>query len=50
MNLPGYLNSLGYIVQMKGEDFCDGVLGADILVSRSAVIDYKGRRLYLKQG
>ena len=39
---------LNMIVQMKGEEFCDGVLGADILTSKSAVIDYKCRKLYLK--
>src|SRR5436309_147187 len=33
-----YINML---VEMKGEEFCDGVLGADILRSKSAVIDYK---------
>ena len=40
-----YINML---VQMKGEEFCDGVLGADILQSQSAVIDYKCRKLYLQ--
>jgi predicted aspartyl protease len=40
-----YINML---VEMKGEEFCDGVLGADILRRTSAVIDYKGRKLYLK--
>lgn len=39
---------LNMIVQMKGEEFCDGVLGADILKSMSAVIDYRGSKLYLK--
>lgn len=39
---------INMIVQMKGEDFCDGVLGADILRSKSAVIDYKCGKLYLK--
>ena len=39
---------LNMIVQWQGEEFCDGVLGADILMSKSAVIDYKGRKLYLK--
>jgi predicted aspartyl protease len=39
---------INMIVQMKGEEFCDGVLGADILKSRSAVIDYKCGTLYLK--
>ena len=40
-----YINML---VQMKDEEFCDGVLGADILQSKSAVIDYRCRKLYLK--
>ena len=39
---------LNMIVQWQGEEFCDGVLGADILLSKSAVIDYKCRKLYLK--
>jgi len=39
---------INMIVQWQGEEFCDGVLGADILISKSAVIDYKGRKLYLK--
>jgi clan AA aspartic protease (TIGR02281 family) len=39
---------INMIVQMKGEEFCDGVLGADILRRTSAVIDYKGCKLYLK--
>jgi predicted aspartyl protease len=41
---------INMIVQMKGEEFCDGVLGADILMSKAAVIDYKCRKLYLKGG
>lgn len=41
---------LNMIVQMKSEEFCDGVLGADILTSKAAVIDYKRRKLYLKGG
>src|SRR5256885_10039432 len=40
-----YINML---VEMKGEELCDGVLGTDILTRKSAVIDYKGRNLYLK--
>lgn len=39
---------LNMIVQWQGEEFCDGVLGADILMSKSAVIDYKRCKLYLK--
>ena len=39
---------INMIVETKGEEFCDGVLGADILRQTSAVIDYKCRRLYLK--
>jgi len=39
---------LNMIVQWQGEEFCDGVLGADILLSKSAVIDYKCCKLYLK--
>src|SRR5258708_37724465 len=39
---------INMIVQWQGEDFCDGVLGADILMTKSAVIDYKCRKLYLK--
>lgn len=39
---------INLIVQMRGAEFCDGVLGADILTSKSAVIDYKCGKLYLK--
>lgn len=39
---------INMIVEMKGEELCDGVLGADILRRTSAVIDYKARKLYLK--
>ena len=39
---------INMIVQWQGEEFCDGVLGADILKSKSAVIDYKCCKLYLK--
>ncbi len=31
-----------------GEEFCDGVLGADILTSKPAVIDYRCGKLFLK--
>ena len=41
---------INMIVQWQGEEFCDGVLGADILTSKSAVIDYKCGKLYLKGG
>ena len=40
-----YINML---VEMKGEELCDGVLETDILTCKSALIDYKGRNLYLK--
>ncbi len=39
---------INMIVQMKGEEFCDGVLGADILRRTRAVIDYKCCKMYLK--
>ena len=39
---------INMIVQWQGEEFCDGVLGADILTSKSAVIDYKCCKMYLK--
>ena len=50
-NIETWLVDFSYInmlVQMKDEEFCDGVLGADILQSKSAVIDYRCRKLYLK--
>ena len=50
-NLETWLVDFSYInmiVQMKGEEFCDGVLGSDILKRTSAVIDYRGSKLYLK--
>ena len=39
---------INMIVEMKGEEICDGVLGADILRKTAAVIDYKCSKLYLK--
>ena len=39
---------INLIVELKGEETCDGVLGADILRKTSAVIDYKCNKLYLK--
>ncbi len=39
---------INMIVQMKGEEFRDGVLGADILRRTRAVIDYKCCKMYLK--
>ena len=39
---------LNMIVQWQGEQFCDGVLGSDILVSQTTVIDYRSRKLFLK--
>ena len=39
---------INMIVEMKGEESCDGVLGADILRKTLAVIDYKCSKLYLK--
>ncbi len=50
-NVEAWIVDFSYIniiVQMKGEEFCDGVLGADILSRKSAVIDYKCKKLYLK--
>lgn len=50
-NVETWIVDFSYInmmVQMKSEELCDGVLGADILMSRSAVIDYKCGKLYLK--
>jgi predicted aspartyl protease len=41
---------INMIAQRHGEEFCDGVLGADILISKSAVIDYKCRKLNLRHG
>jgi predicted aspartyl protease len=39
---------INMVVGMKGEELCDGVLGTDILARKSAVIDYKGHKLYLR--
>ena len=50
-NFEAWLVDFSYInmlVEMKGEEFCDGVLGADILKRTLAVIDYKCSKLYLK--
>ncbi len=50
-NVEAWIVDFSYIniiVQMKGEEFCDGVLGVDILSRKSAVIDYKCKKLYLK--
>jgi clan AA aspartic protease (TIGR02281 family) len=50
-NVETWLVDFSYInmiVQMKGEEFCDGVLGADILKRTAAVIDYRCCKMYLK--
>ncbi len=50
-NVKAWIVDFSYInmmLQTKGESLCDGVLGADILLSKSAVVDYKGFKLYLK--
>ena len=39
---------INMIVQWQSEEFCDGVLGADILKLTSAVIDYRCCKMYLK--
>ncbi len=39
---------INMVLQIKGIS-CDGVLGADVLITRSAVIDYRGCKLYLKE-
>jgi predicted aspartyl protease len=49
-NLKIWLVDFSYVnmvLEMKGVS-CDGVLGVDVLTSRSAVIDYRGRKLYLE--
>jgi clan AA aspartic protease (TIGR02281 family) len=51
-NVEAWIVDFSYInmiVQLKGEESCDGLLGADILLRKSAVIDYKCRKLYLKR-
>ena len=39
---------INMVVQWQGEQFCDGVLGSDILMRQAAVIDYRSRKLFLK--
>ncbi|HVF55281.1 MAG TPA: retropepsin-like aspartic protease [Pyrinomonadaceae bacterium] len=36
-------------LRQRGAQSCDGVLGADVLVGRAAVIDYRDFKLYLKE-
>ncbi len=46
-----YIMDFGHVlagIKAKGGHPVDGVVGADILGSRSAIIDYKGAKLYLK--
>ncbi len=50
-NVEAWIVDFSYVnmlVKMKAEQFCDGVLGSDILSRKSAVIDYKCKKLYLK--
>ena len=43
------MSHVNLVLQQRGARPCDGVLGADILVERSAVIDYRRFKLYLKE-
>lgn len=43
------LSHVNTVLQQRGATPCAGVLGADLLAGRSAVIDYKSSTLYLKQ-
>ena len=50
-DFPLYIMDFGHVLagmKAKGGHLVDGVVGADILGSRSAIIDYKGAKLYLK--
>ena len=42
------LSHVKMALAQRGAAACDGVLGADVLVSRAAVIDYRCLKLYLK--
>jgi hypothetical protein len=42
------LSHVNRAIKERGANPCAGVLGADILESRCAVIDYKNRKLYLR--
>ena len=42
------MSHVNLVLQQRGARACDGVVGADILISRSAVIDYGHSKLYLK--
>ena len=50
-SLPVAVLDLGFVnaaLSQAGVSRQDGVLGADVLITRSAVIDYAGARLFLK--
>lgn len=42
------MSHVNMVLHQMGARACDGVLGADILISRAAVIDYRHFKLYLK--
>ena len=42
------MSHVNQVLLQRGARACDGVLGADILIGRSAIIDYGRFRLYLK--
>jgi hypothetical protein len=42
------MSHVNEVLRQRGARACDGVLGADILISRSAIIDYSRFSLYLK--
>ncbi len=42
------MSHVNVVLQQRGARACDGVLGADVLIGKSAVIDYRGFKLYLK--
>lgn len=44
------LSNVNRILEKKGAATHAGVLGADVLTEKSAIIDYKSLKLYLKDG
>lgn len=42
------MSHVNLVLRQRGARACDGVLGADILIGKSAVIDYQYFKLYLQ--
>jgi hypothetical protein len=43
------ISELNESLKPAGENFLDGILGADVFTQRNAVVDYAGKALYLRK-